>query len=75
MLIGRKPKIPVECTDIRTDIRKFADLTEEEVEEIANEMTSENMKKMMNIRQDIFDNAHGNIKRAQKDKRNTMTYD
>ena len=52
--------------DIGTDITKFADLTTEEVEEIAKEMSSENMKKLMEIRQDIFDNAHGNIKRAQK---------
>ena len=66
MLIGRKPKMPVECTDIGTDIRKFADITKEEAEEIAQEMASENMRKMMTICQDIFDDAHGNIKRAQK---------
>ena len=53
--------MPAECTDIGTDIRKFADLTKDEVEEIANEMSSENMRKLMQIRQDIFD-AHGNIK-------------
>ena len=29
-------------------------------------MSSENMRKLMQIRQDIFDDAHGNIKRAQK---------
>ena len=66
MLIGRKPKMPIECTDIRTDIMKFADITKEEAEEIAEEMSSENMRKMMTICQDIFDDAHGNIRRAQK---------
>ena len=66
MLIGRKPKMPVECMDIGTDIRKFADITKEEAEEIAQEMASENMRKMMTIHQDIFDDAHGNIKRVQK---------
>ena len=58
MLIGRKPKMPVECMDIGTDIRKFADKTKEEAEEIAQEMASENMRKMMTIHQDIFDDAH-----------------
>ena len=57
--------MPVECTDIGTDIMKFADLTKEEAEEIE-EMSSENMRKMMTIHQDIFDDAHGNIRRAQK---------
>ena len=66
MLIGRKPKMPVKCTDIGTDIMKFADITKEEAEEIAQEMASENMRKMMTIQQDIFNDAHGNIKRAQK---------
>ena len=41
--------MPAECTDIGTDIRKFADLTTDEVEEIANEMSSENMRKLMQI--------------------------
>ena len=54
--------MPAECTDIGTDIRKFADLTKDEVEEIANEMSSENMRKLMQIQQDIFDDVHGNIK-------------
>ena len=54
--------MPAECTDIGTDIRKFADLTKDEVEEIANEMSSKNMRKLMQIQQDIFDDAHGNIK-------------
>ena len=53
--------MPAECTDIGND-RKFADLTKDEVEEIANEMSSENMRKLMQIQQDIFDDAHGNIK-------------
>ena len=66
MLIGRKPKMPVECTDIGTDIIKFVDITKEEAEEIAEEMSSENMRKMMTIHQDIFNDAHGNIRRAQK---------
>ena len=52
--------MPCECTDMGTD------LTEDEVEEIAEEMSSENMRKLMQIRQNIFDDAHGNIKRAQK---------
>ena len=58
--------MPVECMDIGTDIRKFADITKEEAEEIAQKMASENMRKMMTIHQDIFNDAHGNIKRAQK---------
>ena len=65
--------MPVECTDIRTDIMKFADLTKEEAKEIAEEMSSENIRKMMTICQDIFDDAHGNIRRAQKDKKSIMT--
>ena len=66
MLIGRKPKMPVECTDIGTDIMKFTHITKEEAEEIAKEMANENMRKMMTICQDIFDDAYGNIRRAQK---------
>ena len=34
-------------------------------------MNVENMRKLMEIRQDIFDNAHGNIKRAEKRQKNT----
>ena len=66
MLIGRNLKMPAECTDIGTNITQFADLTHEEVEDIVKEMYAENMRKMMEIRQDIFDDAHVNIKRAQK---------
>ena len=54
--------MPAECTDIGTDITQFADLTHEEVEDIVQEMNAENMRKMIEIRQDIFDDAHGNIK-------------
>ena len=57
--------MPVECTDIGTDIMKFVDITKEEAKEIAEEISSENMRKMMTIHQDIFDDAHGN-RRAQK---------
>ena len=38
--------MPCECTDIGTDIRKFADLTKDEVEEIVEEMSSKNMRKL-----------------------------
>ena len=76
MLIGRKPKMPLECTDIGTDIMKFADITNEEAEEIAKEMASENMRKMMTIHQDIFDDACMETLRGhRKDKRSIMTYD
>ena len=73
MLIGRKLKMPVECTDIGTDIMKFVNITKEEAEELAEEMSSKNMRKMMTIHQDIFDDAHGNITRAKKDKKSIMT--
>ena len=63
-----------ECTDIGTHITQFADLMREEVDDIVKEMNAENMRKMMEIRQDIFDNVHGNIKRAQKGRKNIMTY-
>ena len=66
MLIGRKTKNAAECTDIGTGITQFADLTHEEVEGIVKEMNEENMRKIMEIRQNIFDNTHENIKRAQK---------
>ena len=66
--------MPCECTDIGTDIRKFADLTRDEVEEIVEEISSKNMRKLMQIKQDVFDDAHGNIKRAQKRQKSTMTY-
>ena len=57
-------------------IRKFADLTKDEVEEIVEEVSSKNMRKLMQIKQDIFDVAHGNIMRAQKrQKKSTMTYE
>ena len=44
MLIGRKPKLPAECTDIGTDITQFTDLTHEEVNDIVEEMNAENMR-------------------------------
>ena len=64
--------MPAEWTDIGTDITQFADLTHEEVEDTVQEMNTENMRKMMEIRQDIFDDIHGNIKRAQKGRKNIM---
>ena len=75
ILIGKNPKIPTECTDIGIDIIQFADLIHEEVDDIVGEMNTENIRKMMEIRQDIFDNAHGNIKRAQKREKNIMTFE
>ena len=59
-------KLPSECTDIGTNITQFTDLSNGEVGDIVQEINAENMRKMMEIRQDIFDDAHGNIKRAQK---------
>ena len=41
MLIGRKLKIPAECTNIGTNITQFTDLTHEEVEDIVKEMNGE----------------------------------
>ena len=66
MLIGRKPKMPLECTDIGTDIMKFADITKEEAEEIAKEMASEKHEENDDNTSGHFNDAHGNIKRAQK---------
>ena len=65
--------MPAECTDIGTDIRKFADLTKDEMEEIANEMSSENMRKLMQIQQDIFDDVHGISNKPKRGKKSTMT--
>ena len=58
--------MPTECTDIGINFTQFTDLTHEEVEDIVEEMNGENMRKIMEIRQDIFDDAHGNSKIAQK---------
>ena len=59
-ILGRKPKLPSECKKVGTDIQQIQDLTEDEVDII--EMAKlENIEILMEMREEIFDDAAGNI--------------
>ena len=73
IMLGHKPNLPCECKNWGTDITKIRDLTEEEVEDIICQTKKENVKILMQLREDVFDDMAGNIHRAQKrQKRITM---
>ena len=57
-ILGRKPKLP--SKNVGTDIQQIQDLTEDEVDII--EMAKiENIEILMEMREEIFDDAAGNI--------------
>ena len=80
LLIGRRPKMAVECINYSTDIKDIDDFTDEEVKMVMDSVSNENPKHLIEIRKDIlYPNAHLNIKKSsarQKknyDMRNAMT--
>ena len=66
MLIGRKPKLPAECEDLLDDIEQIPDLQEGQVKEILEELEQTNIQILLKMKEDIFDDATHNIKKAQK---------
>ena len=66
MLIGRKPKLPGECEDLLDDIEQIPDLQEGQVKEILEELEQTNIQILLKMKEDIFDDAYHNIKKAQK---------
>ena len=62
MLIGRKPKLPAECEELLDDIEQIPDLQEGQVKEIIEELGQTNIHILLKMKQDIFDDAHHNIK-------------
>ena len=66
MLIGRKPKLPAECEDLPDDIEQIPDLQEGQVKEILEELEQTNIQILLKMKEDIFDDAYRNIKKAQK---------
>ena len=73
LLTGRKPKLPAECEDLPDDIELIPDLDEDRVEEILNEVEQTNLQVLLKMKDDIFDDAEYNIKKAQK--RQKKNYD
>ena len=66
LLIGRKPKLPAECEELPDDIELIPDLDEDQVEEILNEVEQTNLQVLLKMKDDIFNDAAHNIKKAQK---------
>ena len=71
LLIGRRPKMPVECINYSTDITDIDDFTDEEVKMVMDSMSNENLKQLIGIRKDILHpNAHLNIRKSTARKKN-----
>ena len=66
LLIGRKPKLPAECEELPDDIEFIPDLDEHQVKEILHEVEQTNLQVLLKMKDDIFDDAAHNIKKAQK---------
>ena len=60
-ILGRKPKLPSQCKKVGTDITKIKDLTKDEVDNIIEMAKLKNIEILMEMREDIFDDAAGNI--------------
>ena len=74
LLIGRHPKLPPECQQFDVDIMKNPDITEEEVNSVIANITSENFTKFLSIRHTLHSHAHSNIENSQtRQKRNFDT--
>ena len=72
-ILGRKPKLPSQCKKVGRDITQIEDLTQDEVDNIIEMAKLENIEILMQMREDIFDDAAGNIWQAQK--RQKRNYD
>ena len=64
LLIGRKPKFPAECDELPDDIELILDLEENQVKEILDGLEKTNLQVLLKMKQDIFDDAASNIKKA-----------
>ena len=72
-ILGRKPKLPSQCKKVDTDITQIQDLTQDEVDNILEMAKLENIEILMEMRENVFDDAAGNIWQAQK--RQKRNYD
>ena len=63
---GRWPKLPLGCEQLDLDIMKNPDLTQQQVEKIIEQMTTENLSKYKSLYQPIEANADINIKKVRK---------
>ena len=73
LLIGRKPKLPAECEELPDDIKEIPDIDKENVKDILDELEKTNLQVLLKMKQEIFDDAGHNIKKAQK--RQKKNYD
>ena len=73
LLIGRKPKLPAECKELPDDIKEIPDIGKENVKDILGELEKTNLQVILKMKQEIFDDAGHNIKKAQK--RQKKNYD
>ena len=69
----QKPKLPAECEELPDDIELIPDLEESQVKEILEELEDTNLQTLLKMRDDIFEDAGQNIKKAQK--RQKRNYD
>ena len=73
LLIGCKPKLPVECTQYEEDVLQNPDFTAEEVEMLSQCITEDTFQNMVKMRDSVFQTAEENIKKGQK--RQKKNYD
>ena len=66
LLIGRKPKLPAECEELTDDIELIPDLDEHQVKDILQEVEQTNLQVLLQMKDDIFNDAAHSIKKAQK---------
>ena len=69
LMISCKPKLPSECRKVGTDITKIRDFTEE-VDQILEGHMCENIEILMNVREEVFDDAASNIRAQKRQKKN-----
>ena len=73
LLIGCKPKLPVECTQYEEDVLQNSDFTAEDVEMLSQYITEDTFQNMLKMRYSVFQTAEENIKKGQK--RQKKNYD
>ena len=66
VLIGRKPKLLAECDELPDDTEQTQDLQESQVKEIIEELEQTNIQILLKMKQNMFDDAYHNIKKAQE---------
>ena len=66
LMIGCKPKLPSEVSEVYPDVFEIPDLSADEIELLSQCITELKFHEMVKARDDIFDEANENIKKSQQ---------